>query len=181
MIRATRLALLAATLTLGAGAVWADKLDDVKKAGVLRAAAFDANPPFGYVNPKTRKIVGLDVDYANELAKKLGVKLAWGTDFLFEPGLNVEQNTFILALREWFTPAEILKMVTHDNAELLALSGLRSPYAGRLGVVEEGALADLLLVDGDPLANLQLLADADRNFRVIMKDGKIYKNSLEGK
>lgn len=75
MIRATRLALLAATLTLGAGAVWADKLDDVKKAGVLRVAAFDANPPFGYVNPKTRKIVGLDVDYANELAKKLGVKL----------------------------------------------------------------------------------------------------------
>ena len=75
MIRATRLALLAATLTLGAGAVWADKLDDVKKAGVLRVAAFDANPPFGYVDPKTRKIVGLDVDYANELAKKLGVKL----------------------------------------------------------------------------------------------------------
>ena len=51
MIRATRLALLAATLTLGAGAVWADKLDDVKKAGVLRVAAFDANPPFGYVDP----------------------------------------------------------------------------------------------------------------------------------
>ena len=67
-------------------------------------------------------------------------------------------------------------MATADNAELLALSGLRSPYAGKLGVVEEGALADLLLVDGDPLANIKLVEDPAKNFVVIMKDGKIYKN-----
>ncbi len=108
-------------------------------------------------------------------AKRSGVRMAWGTDFLFEPELNVEQNAFILGLREWFTPAEILRLVTHDNAELLALSGLRSPYQGRLGVVEEGALADLLLVEGDPLANLDLLADPARNFAVIVKDGRIVK------
>ncbi|WP_133000966.1 metal-dependent hydrolase family protein [Luteimonas arsenica] len=108
-------------------------------------------------------------------AKRAGVRIAWGTDFLFEPGLNVEQNAFILGLREWFTPAEILKMVTHDNAALLALSGLRSPYQGRLGVVEEGALADLLLVDGDPLADLDVLADPERNFLVIVKDGRVVK------
>ena len=53
-----------------------------------------------------------------------------------------------------------------------------SPYAGKLGVVEEGALADLLLVDGDPLARLDLIADPARNFKVIMKDGKTYKNAL---
>ena len=52
----------------------------------------------------------------------------------------------------WYTPAEALKMATADNAELLALSGPRSPYAGKLGIVQEGALADLLLVDGDPIA-----------------------------
>ena len=74
MNRATRIALLISTLALGANA-WADRLDDVKKAGVLRVAAFDANPPFGFVDSKTRKIVGLDVDYAHALAKKLGVKL----------------------------------------------------------------------------------------------------------
>jgi imidazolonepropionase-like amidohydrolase len=112
-----------------------------------------------------------------EMAKRAGVRMAWGTDFLFEPELNAEQNAFILALREWFTPAEILKMVTHDNAELLALSGLRSPYAGRLGVVEEGALADLLLVDGDPLSDLELIADPGRNFAVIVKDGQVVKRS----
>ncbi len=99
----------------------------------------------------------------------------WGTGFLFEPGLNVEQNAFILGLREWFTPAEILKMATHDNADLLVLSGLRRPYQGRLGVVEEGALADLLLVEGDPLRDLELLADPGRNFAVIVTDGRVVK------
>ena len=64
------------------------------------------------------------------------------------------------------------------NAELLALSGLRSPYPGKLGVVQAGALADLLLVDGDPLTDLNLVADAAKNFVVIMKDGKVYKNTV---
>jgi len=109
------------------------------------------------------------------LAKELGVKLAWGTDFLFEPELNANQNSYLLKLTAWFTPAEILKLVTYDNAQLLALSGPRSPYAGRLGIVEEGALADLILVDGDPLAQIDLLGDPARNFDIIMKGGKFYK------
>jgi len=113
------------------------------------------------------------------MAKKYGVKLAWGTDFLFEPDLNKLQNAFILRLQKWFTNAEIIKMVTHDNGELLQLSGLRSPYPGKLGSIEEGALADLILVDGDPLKDLKLLADPDKNFLVIMKDGQIYKNTLQ--
>lgn len=109
------------------------------------------------------------------LAKRLGVKLAWGTDFLFEPEHNAEQNAYLLRLTPWFTPAEILKLVTHDNAQLLALSGPRSPYEGALGVVREGALADLILVAGDPLADLDLLADPAANFAVIMKDGVVVK------
>ena len=98
---------------------------------------------------------------------------------LFDPAQNKNQNTDILKLKQWMTPAEVLKLVTHDNAQLLALSGPRNPYPGKLGVVEEGALADLLLVDGDPLANLDLVADPAKNFVVIMKDGKIYKNTLQ--
>lgn len=115
------------------------------------------------------------------MAKRLKVKLAWGTDFLFEPKLNEQQNAFILRLQKWFTNGEILKMVTYDNAQLLQLSGLRSPYSGKLGIVEEGALADLLLVDGNLLQDLSLIADPAKNFIVIIKDGKIYKNLLEGK
>lgn len=111
-------------------------------------------------------------------AKELGVKLAWGTDFLFEPDLNAEQNNYILLMSQWLTPAEILKIVTYDNAQLLKLSGLRSPYKGELGVVEEGALADLILVDGNPLKDISLIGNPEKNFLVIMKDGKIYKNTL---
>ena len=76
----------------------------------------------------------------------------------------------------WYTPAQALKMATGDNAELLALSGMRNPYPGKLGVVEAGALADLLLVDGNPVENIKLLENPEKNLLVIMKDGKVYKN-----
>lgn len=115
------------------------------------------------------------------LAKKLGVKLAWGTDFLFEPELNDEQNSYILRLQKWFSNAEILKMITQDNGELLQLSGLRNPYPGKLGVVEEQALADLLLVDGDPLKDLSIIANPEKNFLLIMKNGQLYKNIVKAK
>lgn len=114
-----------------------------------------------------------------QMAKKYGVKLAWGTDFLFEPDLNEQQNSFLLRLQKWFTNAEIIKMVTQDNAALLQLAGLRSPYPGKLGVIEEGAMADMLLVDGDPLKDLKLLADPNKNFLLIIKDGQIFKNILQ--
>lgn len=70
-------------------------------------------------------------------------------------------------------------MATADNAELLALSGLRSPYPGKLGIIQEGAMADLLLVDGNPLDNLKLIDDPEKNFLVIMKNGILYKNLVK--
>lgn len=139
---------------------------------VLRASTPDMEP----LRVLKRKPVIEGQPRVWSTAKRLGVQMAWGTDFLFEPALNREQNAYLLLLREWFTPAEILKMATHDNAQLLALSGLRSPYEGRLGVVAEGALADLLLVDGDPIANVDLLADPEQRFLVIMKDGRLEKD-----
>jgi imidazolonepropionase-like amidohydrolase len=120
---------------------------------------------------------GTDTAYA--LAKKFKIKTAWGTDILFNAENAAHQGEQLTKMVRWFTPAEALKMATADNAELLALSGLRSPYPGRLGVVAEGALADLLLVDGDPIANIKLIETPEKNFVVIMKDGKIYKNVLK--
>jgi imidazolonepropionase-like amidohydrolase len=113
-----------------------------------------------------------------ELAKKYKIKTAWGTDVLFSQALAGQQGAILASLVRWYSPAEALVMATGTNAELLALSGKRSPYPGKLGVVEEGALADLLLVDGDPIANINLVADPKKNFVVIMKDGKVYKNTL---
>jgi imidazolonepropionase-like amidohydrolase len=111
-----------------------------------------------------------------ELAKKYKLKTAFGTDVLFSQALAQQQGAILASLVRWYTPAEALAMATSTNAELLTLSGKRNPYPGKLGVVEEGALADLLLVDGNPLENISLIADPARNFKVIMKDGHIYKN-----
>ena len=60
----------------------------------------------------------------------------------------------------------------------MALSGFINPYPGKLGVVEEGVLADLVLVDGDPLEDFKLIEDPGKNFLIIMKDGRIYKDTL---
>jgi imidazolonepropionase-like amidohydrolase len=144
----------------------------------LSLQVLDPAPPTApaFIRAKKQQVVD-GTDAAYQWARKHKVKLAWGTDMLFDPRQNARQTAEILKLRKWFTPVEILKMVTYDNAQLLALAGPRAPYPGRLGVVEEGALADLILVDGDPIRNIELLADPERNFVVIMKDGAIVKNA----
>lgn len=117
-------------------------------------------------------------DQLFQLVKKYRLKMSFGTDVLFSEAMGRRQGALLAGMGRWFTPAEVLRQATSVNGELLTLSGKRAPYKGRLGVVEEGALADLLLVEGDPIANLSLLADPEKNFRIIMKDGKIVKNSL---
>jgi imidazolonepropionase-like amidohydrolase len=118
---------------------------------------------------------GMDVMF--RLAKKHGVKVCFGTDVIFSPAIFAEQSRELTARRKWYTAAEILRQATSINGELLALSGRRNPY-GKLGVVEVGALADLLLVKGDPLTNLRLLEQPENNLLVIMKGGKIYKKTM---
>jgi imidazolonepropionase-like amidohydrolase len=138
----------------------------------------DAIPyPEGTPNRAKQLDVAAGTDRAYELAIQYGLKLAWGTDTLFDPVLATKQGKQLAKMTRWFTPAEALAMATSANAELLALSGPRNPYPGMLGLVQEGVLADLLLVDGDPLQDLTLIADPERNFHVIMKDGRIFKQT----
>jgi len=139
----------------------------------------DAIPfPPGSANQAKWLQVTDGTDKVIKLAKKYKVNTACGTDVLFDPALGKKHGKLLAKLKRWYTPYEALKMATHDNATLFKMCGPRDPYPGKLGVVEEGALADLLLVDGNPLQNLDLVADPDKNFVVIMKDGKIYKNTL---
>jgi imidazolonepropionase-like amidohydrolase len=121
-------------------------------------------------------ISGTDAIYG--YVKKYKIKTAFGTDILFSRELAARQGQGIVDLTRWFTPAEALAMATSANGELLALSGLRNPYPGKLGVVEQGAMADLLVVDGNPLEKIDLVADPANKLLVIMKDGVIYKNSI---
>lgn len=133
--------------------------------------------PAGSVQRAKAEEVWPGIARTYELAKKYKIKTAWGTDVLFSRALAQQQGAILASLARWYTPAEVLVMATSTNAELLALSGKRNPYPGKLGVVEDGALADLLLVDGNPLENIELVADP-RNFLVIMKDGTVYKDAL---
>ncbi len=137
----------------------------------------DANPKTG-ISLIKQQMTQKGTEQAYRLAKKYNVKTAFGTDIMFSTDGGVKQGKTLAKLIKWYTPAELLKMATHDNAELLALSGPRSPYQGKLGVIAKGALADLILVNGNPIDNIQLIADPEENFKVIMKDGKIYKNTL---
>ncbi|MCA0938464.1 amidohydrolase family protein [Salipiger pacificus] len=113
------------------------------------------------------------------MAKDMGVNIAFGTDMLFDPVLSRKQAEFVAKMKLWFTPAEVMELVTSNNAKLLELAGPRHPYQqGPLGVIEPGAYADLILVDGNPLEDIDLVADPEGNFNLIMKDGVIFKNTL---
>jgi len=119
--------------------------------------------------------------FVYETAKKIpNLKVTYGTDMFNLPeDVFDEQVKQMERLLKWYSPFEILKMATGTAGELFAMSGLRNPYTdGDLGVVKEGAYADLLLVDGNPLDDLKAVTNAD-NIRIIMKDGKIYKNALK--
>lgn len=140
----------------------------------------DGTSPFPEGSPNRTKQLEMysGTDRAYALVKKYGIRTAWGSDILFSAAAAARQNKVLTRLARWYSPAELLKIATADNAALLALSGPRNPYPGALGVLQEGALADLLLVDGNPLEDLSLIEDPARRFLVIMKDGRIYKNAV---
>lgn len=138
------------------------------------AAAF---PPGSLERAKADEVFAGN-DHAYDLAKKYRLKTAFGTDVLFSGALAARQGAILASLTRWYTPGETLVMATGTNGELLQLTGKRNPYPGKIGVVQEGALADLLLVDGDPVADISLITRPEQSFKVIMKDGVIYKDTL---
>lgn len=112
-------------------------------------------------------------------AKEYGAKVAWGTDMFGD------RSAFDNTLREFefraqfYSNVEQLQQVTGNNGKLLELSNLKHPYPGaKLGVIEPGAYADLLIVDGNPLEDIMIMLDHENNFKLIMKDGKVHKNTL---
>ncbi|MDJ0857907.1 MAG: hypothetical protein QNJ03_02425 [Dinoroseobacter sp.] len=115
-----------------------------------------------------------------DLAKKYDVKIAFGSDvFLSKEAYELQSQEWV-ARAPYFTPYENLRAATGTGGEILALSGPRNRYReGPLGVIEAGAYADLLLIDGNPLDDITILADYEENIDLIMKDGVIYKNALD--
>lgn len=150
--------------------------------------------PTARISLTTPEVVGLDPTSStaeklrqvnqgasNQLkwAKQYGVSLVFSTDQFGAPENFKIQSDEFLTLAEVFEPIEVLRMATSNVAALLELSGELHPYReGPLGVIQEGAYADLLLIDGNPLEDVTLLADYENNIDLIMKDGVIYKNTL---
>ncbi|NJN05149.1 MAG: amidohydrolase family protein [Rhodobacteraceae bacterium] len=120
------------------------------------------------------------IDAMFKAAKEIGFEnIVFGSDIISSP----DQIEIMLGEFEkraqWFTPVEILRQATSKGGELMALSNVMNPYPGKLGVIENGAHADLLLIEGDPLKDVKVILDFENNIDLIMKDGKIYKNSLK--
>jgi imidazolonepropionase-like amidohydrolase len=119
------------------------------------------------------------IDQMFTAAKEIGFEnIVLGSDIISSPDQieailgEFEQRT------QWFTNIEILRQATSKGGELLGMSGVLNPYPGRLGVIEEGAHADILLFDGNPLDDISVIVDFEDNMDLIMKAGVIYKNEV---
>jgi imidazolonepropionase-like amidohydrolase len=111
----------------------------------------------------TRAIAGMDA------MRRAGVKVCFGTDLM---GSTYSHQCREFTLRsEVYTPLEILRQATSVAAEMMMMEG-------QIGCVAPGAHADLLVVDGDPLKNISLLADNGRQLRAIVRGGTVVKNEL---
>jgi imidazolonepropionase-like amidohydrolase len=106
---------------------------------------------------------------ALEMAHRAGIPIVYGTD-LFADMHDQQLQEFVIR-SEVQPPADLIRSATTTAAQLLRL-------AGEAGVVAPGALADLLVVDGNPLDDIRVLTTPERSLKLIMKDGRIYKNEL---
>ena len=104
-----------------------------------------------------------------EICRRAGVPVAYGSDLLGQ--LQAEQSREFVIRAEVLPAIEIVRAATTVAAQVLR-------HEGRLGCLRPGAFADILLVDGDPLADLNLLGGQGRHMPVIMKDGRFHKNTL---
>ena len=138
--------------------------------------------PFGYNDEqKARHDEAFDgIDKMFSMAKEMGFEnIVFGTDIITSTEMLARANEEFTLRTKWFDNAEILRQATSKSGKLLALSGPRNPYPGKLGVIEEGAHADLLLIDGNPLEDMSVMTEYEERFDLIMKAGTVYKNEID--
>jgi len=138
----------------------------------------DSNPRSNPIQQAKAEEVARGTVQAFDMGRAEGVNMAFGTDILMNPGRSQSQGRQLTKLARFMPPLEALRMATGHAGDLLALSGPRSPYEGALGVVAEGALADLLVWDGDPSESIDFIGDPASNLRLVMKDGRVFKETL---
>lgn len=138
--------------------------------------------PKGYTEDQANKhrqaYAGIDNMFT--IAKKIGFdKIVFGSDIITDPAMIVRMNEEFEHRTKWFSNVEILRQATSKGGELLEMSGHKNPYPKKLGVIEVGAYADVLLINGNPLEDITILKNSTENIALIMKDGKVYKNTIK--
>jgi imidazolonepropionase-like amidohydrolase len=121
--------------------------------------------------------VNAGADQMFEWAAEKGVDMFAGSD-MFTYDLLPSAILNVTQLERWFTPVQALRASTSAAGRWLGLTGPKNPYkAGPIGVIEEGAYADLILVDGDPTQSTEVLVDPD-NVDMVMIDGRVHKDEI---
>ena len=110
-------------------------------------------------------------------AKKYGVLMGFGTDLLFSAEGRLNELADLGLRKQWFTSPEIMVQATGNGGKIVAMCGKRNPY-GKVGVIEEGAMADVLIYSKNPLEDVSIVEDYENNLKLVVKDGKVYKNTL---
>ncbi|WP_210442404.1 metal-dependent hydrolase family protein [Vibrio crassostreae] len=123
--------------------------------------------------------VGKAMFKSAELIKKYDIRnIAFGTDCVGETNVHATQLNELGAIEQVFDTITALRMATSNCGRLFEMSTYQHPYQeGKLGQIVEGAYADLLIIDGNPLEGVACVANTDTQ-KLIMKDGKVYKNTL---
>lgn len=138
----------------------------------------DANPKSDPVQVAKQEQVAVGTVRAFEQGRAERIKMAFGTDILMNPGGSASQGRQLAKLTRFMPPLEALRMATGAAGELLAMSGELSPYPGKLGVIEPGAYADVLVWEGNPAASLDFIGDPAGNLKLVMKGGRVFKEAL---
>lgn len=139
----------------------------------------DSNPRSNPQQQQKADQVAQGTVRAFEMGRAEGVNMAFGTDVLMNPGGSRSQGRQLAKLARFMSPLEALSMATGKAGELLAMSGPRDPYQGKLGVIAEGAHADILVWEGDPETDLAFLGDPSTTLRLVMKGGRVFKETLQ--
>lgn len=135
------------------------------------------HPPEEWDKPKREKlkIVLEGLHKTLELFKIYNANILYGTDCF--GNMDVQHLEFKYRSR-FFSSFDILRQATSNGGQVLQMCGKLYPYPGDLGVIKEGAMADLLVVKDNPLDDVTILSDYEEQLMLIMKDGRIYKNML---
>jgi len=156
------------------------KDEGVSLSGQSFATLNDIPYPEGSYQAEKAAIVMAGTDTMMEVARDIGLPVHLGAD---ASGSMEWYDSTIYEFKfrqKWFSSVEILRQATGHNSKLLEMTGPRNPYPdGPIGVIKEGAYADLLIIEGNPLEDSSILVDHKNTMKLIMKNGVIYKNILQ--